>query len=208
MLQRRSAAVVLASFVAAATIGCGGPSNSLEKLPVGQQQVVESSADERPGWLTQPPEPEDGTRYFSGGETDARDLDNSFRQARAEAWQTLGESLMGTFSSLLQQSEMGGNQALQEYSRNFQELAVNQLQVHGVQPQERYYEKVAERTGSGIEYHYNAFVLLEIPERQWRTAQLRALEEIQGEANGPGSEAAREFIEEAIKRLREMRSNR
>lgn len=200
----RPTAAVLSISVLVALAACAGKSG-LEGLEMGQTTVVDRSADERPDWMTNPPETEDGLHYFSGGETGVRDLDNSFRQARAEAWQTLGESLLGTFSSLFQEVEISGDQSLQEYARNFQELAVNQLRLMGVETEERYYERRARRTPTGIEYSYNSFVLLSIPQREWRAAQIRALQRLKGQVSGPGSEQARKWIDDAIQRLEQLR---
>ncbi len=187
-------------------LGCAGAARmaELEEAPVGTEVVVERSEGERPGWITEPPEDEDGMKYFSGGEQGYGDFAMGLRMAKAEAWQDLGESVLGIWSSLLQASEVGGKDRLQQYARNFQELAVKEISLGGTEVEERYYEKVAVRTSYGVQYHYNAFVLLRVPEDEYRTAQLRALEQLRNRAKRESNTDAEEFIDEAIERLNEI----
>ncbi|UCC73421.1 MAG: hypothetical protein JSV86_02325 [Gemmatimonadota bacterium] len=187
-------------------LGCGGAAKvaELEESPVGTEVIVERSAGERPDWITEPPEDDDGMKFFSGGEEGYVDYAMGLRMAKAEAWQELGESVLGIWSSLLQASEVGGKERLQQYARNFQELAVKEISLSGTEVEERYYEKVAVKTTYGVEYHYNAFVLVKVPEDEYHTAQLRALEQLRNRAKRENNTDAEEFIDEAIQRLNEI----
>jgi hypothetical protein len=185
---------------------CGGPKaeQQLDEAPVGTQVIVERSEGDRPDWVLQPPEAEDGFKYFSGGEEGYTDYALGFRMAKAEAMQDMGESVLSIWSSLLQASEVGGKDEIQGYARNFQELAVKEISLSGAEAEERYYEKVATRTSYGVEYRYNTFVLLRVPEDEYTRAQIRALEELRNRAREEDNSNAQEFIDEAIERLNEI----
>jgi len=187
-------------------LGCGGAVKmaELDEAPVGTEVVVERSDGDRPDWITAPPEDDDGMKFFSGGEEGYSDYAMGLRLAKAEAWQELGESVLGIWSSLLQASEVGGKDRLQQYARNFQELAVKEISLSGTEVEERYYEKVAVKTSYGVTYHYNAFVLLKVPEDEYHMAQLRALEQLRNRAKREANPDAEEFIDEAIQRLNEI----
>jgi hypothetical protein len=206
MRLRRDVPRILALSLLLAPLACGGARVAeLDDAPVGTQVIVERSEGSRPDWIANPPEPDDDMVFFSGGEEGYSDYGLGLRMAKAEAWQELGESVLGTWSSLLQASEVGGKEQIQQYARNFQELAVNQITISGAETEERYYEKAAVKTGYGVEYRYNAFVLLRIPEQEYRMAQVRALEELKNRAHADNNTNAEQFIDEALQRLRELR---
>ncbi len=188
-------------------LGCGGAARVeelYEEAPVGTEMIVERSDGDRPDWITEPPDDDDGMKFFSGGEEWYSDYAVGLRMAKAEAWQELGESVLGIWSSLLQASEVGGKDRLQQYARNFQELAVKEITLSGTEVEERYYERVAVKTTYGVDYHYNAFVLLRVPEQEYQMAQLRALEQLRNRAKQERDADAEEFIDEAIQRLSEI----
>ena len=206
MTRKNDVARILALGALLGAMGCGGAVKvaELEEAPVGTEVVVERSDGSRPDWIVQPPEDDDGLKFFSGGEEGYTDYAMGLRMAKAEAWQELGESVLGIWCSLLQASEVGGKDRIQQYARNFQELAVKEISLSGTEVEERYYEKVAVKTTYGVEYHYNAFVLLSVPEMEYNTAQLRALEQLRDKARRESNTDAEEFIDEAIQRLNEI----
>ena len=206
MTRKNDVARILALGALLGAMGCSGAAKvaELEEAPVGTEVVVERSDGSRPDWIVQPPEDDDGLKFFSGGEEGYTDYAMGLRMAKAEAWQELGESVLGIWSSLLQASEVGGKDRIQQYARNFQELAVKEISLSGTEVEERYYEKVAVKTTYGVEYHYNAFVLLSVPEMEYNTAQLRALEQLRDKARRESNTDAEEFIDEAIQRLNEI----
>jgi hypothetical protein len=186
--------------------GCGAPKVAdLEEAPIGTEVIVERSEGERPEWIIDPPKDDDGLKFFSGGEEGYTDYAHGLRMAKAEAWQDMGESLLGIWSSLMQASEVGGKDRLDQYGRNFQELAVKEVDLSGVQVEERYYEKVAVKTGYGVDYRYNCFVLLKVPDREFAAAQARALDRMRNQARDAGDVRAEEFIDTAIERLEEIK---
>ncbi len=199
MTRKNDVARLLALGALLGAMGCGGAVKvaELEEAPVGTEVVVERSDGSRPDWIVQPPEDDDGMKFFSGGEEGYTDYAMGLRMAKAEAWQELGESVLGIWSSLLQASEVGGKDRIQE-------LAVKEISLSGTEVEERYYEKVAIKTTYGVEYHYNAFVLLSVPEMEYTTAQLRALEQLRDKARRESNTDAEEFIDEAIQRLNEI----
>ncbi|HSG82682.1 MAG TPA: hypothetical protein VLC48_10550, partial [Gemmatimonadota bacterium] len=87
----------------------------------------------------------------------------------------------------------------------FQELAVKEISLSGAETEERYYERVAEKTGYGVEYRYNTFVLLKVPEEEYNLAQVRALEQLRNRAREDNNANAEEFIDEAIDRLNQIK---
>jgi len=189
-----------------AALACGGSKvQDLDEAPVGSEVVVERSEGSRPDWVVDPPRDKDGMKFFSGGEEGFTDYALCLRMAKAEAMQEMGESVMSVWSSLLQASEVGGKDQLDQYARNFQELAVKQVSMSGAETEERYYEKIAVKTGYGVEYRYNGFVLLKVPEQEYHMAQARALQELKKQAQDEGDSTAEEFIDEAIQRLDEIR---
>jgi len=189
-----------------AALACGGSKvQDLDEAPVGSEVIVERSEGSRPDWVVDPPKDDDGMKFFSGGEEGFTDYALCLRMAKAEAMQEMGESVMSVWSSLLQASEVGGKDQLDQYARNFQELAVKQVSMSGAETEERYYEKVAVKTGYGVEYRYNGFVLLKVPEQEYHMAQARALQELKKQAQDKGDSTAEEFIDEAIQRLDEIR---
>jgi hypothetical protein len=206
MTLRRNALTLLVFSALLAPLACGGPKvQDLDEAPVGTEVVVERSQGDRPDWILEPPEDKDGMKFFSGGEEGYSDYALGLRMAKAEAWQEMGESVLGVWSSLLQASEVGGKDQIQQYARNFQELAVKEISLTGTETEERYTEKVAVKTSYGVEYHYNAFVLLTVPEQDYQMAQLRALEQLKRKAQDDGDASAEEFIDEAIERLNQIR---
>ncbi|KPK61931.1 MAG: hypothetical protein AMS21_08580 [Gemmatimonas sp. SG8_38_2] len=197
---------LLAIATLGAALGCGGSKvQDLDEAPVGSEVIVERSEGSRPDWVVDPPKDDDGMKFFSGGEEGFTDYALCLRMAKAEAMQEMGESVMSVWSSLLQASEVGGKDQLDQYARNFQELAVKQVSMSGAETEERYYEKVAVKTGYGVEYRYNGFVLLKVPEQEYHMAQARALQELKKQAQDNGDSTAEEFIDEAIQRLDEIR---
>ena len=190
-----------------ATVGCGGGPKvqDLEEAPVGSEVVIERSAGDRPDWVVEPPDEKDGMKFFSGGEEGYSDYALCMRMAKAEAWQEMGESVMGIWSSLLQNSEIIDKDRVNQYGRNFQELAVKEVSLSGTETEERYYEKVAVKTGYGVEYRYNGFVLIKIPVREYQMARIRALEQLRNRARTDGDTSAEDFIDEAIQRLNQIR---
>ncbi len=190
----------------AGAFACGGAAKvqELEQAPVGTEVVVERSDGDRPDWVIDPPKTRDGYKFFSGGEEGYSDYALGLRMAKAEAMQEMGESVMSIWSSLLQASQVGGKDRLDEYARNFQELAVKEVSLSGAETEERYYEKVAVKTAYGVDYRYNSFVLLKVPEQEYKMAQARALEQLKKRAQDSGDTDAEEFIDEAIRRLDEI----
>lgn len=194
-------------LVLAALLGsyaCGGPKaeRQLDEAPIGTQVIVERSRGERPGWIERTPDEGDGFGYFSGGEQGFTDRALGFRMAKAEAMQALSASLRAAWRSLLQASRVAGEDELESYARSFRQLALDEIRSSAAEPEERYYEKVAIRTSFGIEYRYNAFVLLRLPEAAYRQAQIHALEQLRDRASREGDARAREFFDEAIQRLK------
>ncbi len=206
MTLSSKAAKLLALAALAGALACGSKNVAeLDDAPVGTQVIVERSEGDRPDWIMEPPQDEDGYKYFSGGEEGYTDYALGFRMAKAEAMQELGESVLGIWSSLLQASEVGGKDQIQQYARNFQELAVKEISLSGAETEERYYERVAEKTGYGVEYRYNTFVLLKVPEEEYNLAQVRALEQLRDRAREDNNASAEEFIDEAIDRLNQIK---
>ncbi len=207
MIFRAHVPRLLALTALAGAIGCSGAAKveDLEEAPVGAEVIVERSEGDRPDWVLDPPRDKDDMKFFSGGEEGYTDYALGMRMAKAEAWQELGESVLGIWSSLLQASEVGGKEYLDQYARNFQELAVKQVSMSGAETEERYYEKVAVKTGYGVEYRYNAFVLLKVPAGDYQRAQARALEQLKKQAQENGDTDAENFIDDAIRRLDEIR---
>lgn len=190
----------------AGAFACGGAAKvqELEQAPVGAEVVVESSDGDRPDWIVDPPKTKDGYKFFSGGEEGYSDYALGLRMAKAEAMQEMGESVLSIWSSLLQASQVGGKDRLDEYARNFQELAVKEISLSGAETEERYYEKVAVKTVYGVDYRYNSFVLIKVPEQDYKMAQARALEQLKKRAQESGDTNAEQFIDEAIRRLDEI----
>jgi hypothetical protein len=208
MTLRSNALKLLALSALAATAACGSKNVAdLDEAPVGSQVIVERSDGSRPDWILEPPEDDDGFKFFSGGEEGYTDYALGFRMAKAEAMQEMGESVLGIWSSLLQASSVGGKDEIQQYARNFQELAVKEISLSGAETEERYYERVAEKTAYGVEYRYNTFVLLRVPEQEYNMAQVRALEELKDRAREDDNVDAQEFIDEAIDRLNQIKKN-
>jgi hypothetical protein len=206
MTQRACLPKLLGISALAAAFGCSGAAKvaELEDAPVGSEVIVERSDGDRPDWILEPPRENDGTKYFSGGEEGYSDYALCLRMAKAEAMQELGESVMSVWSSLLQASEVGGKDRLDQYARNFQELAVKEISLSGAEIEERYYEKVAIKTAYGVDYRYNGFVLLKVPAQEYRMAQARALDQLKRRAQEDGDKSAEEFIDDAIRRLNEI----
>ena len=197
---------ILAIAAVAGSLACGSSKvQDLDQAPVGSEVIVERSDGSRPDWVVDPPKDKDGMKFFSGGEEGFTDYALCLRLAKAEAMQEMGESVMSTWSSLLQASEVGGKDHLDQYARNFQELAVKQVSMSGAETEERYYEKIAVKTAYGIEYRYNGFVLLKVPEQEYHMAQARALQELKKQAQDNNDTSAEDFIDEAIERLGEIR---
>jgi hypothetical protein len=197
----------LAVSALAGALACGGSSKvqDLDQAPVGSEVIVERSESSRPDWAIDPPKDKDGMKFFSGGQEGYSDYALGMRMAKAEAMQEMGESVMSVWSSLLQASQVGGKDQLDQYARNFQELAVKQISLSGAETEERYYEKVAVKTAYGIEYRYNGFVLLKVPEQEYQLAQARALQQLKKQAQQDGDTSAEEFIDEAIQRLNQIK---
>jgi hypothetical protein len=197
---------LVAATALAGSFACSGAAKveDLDEAPVGAEVIVEQSDGDRPDWVVDPPKNKDGYKYFSGGEEGYTDYALGLRMAKAEAMQEMGESVMSIWSSLLQASQVGGKQYLDEYARNFQELAVKEISLSGAETEERYYEKVAVKTAYGVEYRYNSFVLLKVPEQEYKMAQARALEQLKKRAQDSGDTSAEEFIDDAIRRLDEI----
>ena len=197
---------ILAITAVAGSLACGSSKvQDLDEAPVGSEVIVEQSDGSRPDWVVDPPKDKDGMKFFSGGEEGYTDYALCLRMAKAEAMQEMGESVMSVWSSLLQASEVGSKDQLDQYARNFQELAVKQVSMSGAETEERYYEKIAVKTAYGIEYRYNGFVLLKVPEQEYDMAQARALQELKKQAQDNDDTSAEEFIDEAIQRLGEIR---
>ena len=200
--------LILLPALAAGPLACGGPevqTSPLLKAPPGSELMVDRSESDRPDWIAQPPKEKDGYLFFSGGEEGYSDYAHGFRMAKAEAIQELSESVMLTWNSLLQSSDVARNKdQLEQYGRNFQELAIETIRLTALDTEERYYEKVAVKTGYGIENRYNCFVLLRIPSYEWQAAQARALEDLRRRAQGEGDTSAEEFIDDAIERIDEL----
>jgi hypothetical protein len=208
MTLRSNVLKLLALAVLLAPLACGGKNvEELDEAPVGTQVVIERSDGDRPDWILDPPDDDDGFKFFSGGEEGYTDYALGFRMAKAEAMQDMGEAVLGIWSSLLQSSDVGGKDEIQQYGRNFQELAVKEISLSGAETEERYYEKVAVKTGYGVEYRYNTFVLLKVPEQEYNMAQVRALEELKNRAREDNNVDAEEFIDEAINRLNQIKKN-
>lgn len=206
MTHRSRILHILAIGAVAGSLACGSTKvQDLDEAPVGSEVIVEQSDGSRPDWVVDPPKDKDGMKFFSGGEEGFTDYALCLRLAKAEAMQDMGESVMGTWSSLLQASEVGGKDQLDQYARNFQELAVKQVSMSGAETEERYYEKIAVKTAYGVEYRYNGFVLLKVPEQEYHMAQARALQELKKQAQENEDTSAEEFIDEAIQRLDEIR---
>ncbi len=207
MMVRAHVPRLLTLAVLAGAVACGGKTDvkDLEEAPIGAEVIVERSDGNRPDWVVDPPKDKDEMKFFSGGEEGYTDYALCLRMAKAEAMQEMGESVMSVWSSLLQASEVGSKDRLDQYARNFQELAVKQVSLSGAETEERYYEKVAVKTGYGVEYRYNAFVLLKVPEQEYAMAQARALEQLKKQAQENGDTDAEEFIDDAIRRLNEIR---
>lgn len=205
MTLRSNALKLLALSTLLAPLACGGKNVAeLDEAPVGTQVVVERSEGSRPDWILDPPKDDAGMKFFSGGEEGYTDYALGFRMAKAEAMQEMGESVLGIWSSLLQASAVGGKNQVQQYARNFQELAVKEISLSGAETEERYYEKVAVKTPYGVEYRYNTFVLLKVPEQEYDMAQVRALEQLKDRARADDNTNAEEFIDEAIDRLNQI----
>ena len=189
-------------------VGCASSSSQqlaeLEQSPVGAELVVDRSEGSRPDWIVSPPEEKDDMKFFSGGEEGVTDFALGMRMAKAEAWQDMGESVLAVWSSLFQASDVSDSETLDRYGRNFQELAVKELEITGVEAEERYYEKVAVKTAYGVEHQYNTFVLISVPANDWRTAQHRALQKLRDRASAAQDTRAEEYIDQAIERLDEI----
>ena len=96
VMKRSKRLVVLAG----AMVACVGI--SMEDLPpVGSEQIVDRSADDRPEWTTVRPVDGDDYTYFVGAEAGFKDYAYAVNQAELQAWGDLSQSILAEFNQFL-----------------------------------------------------------------------------------------------------------
>ncbi|PNU18652.1 hypothetical protein C2E25_16520 [Geothermobacter hydrogeniphilus] len=180
--------------------GCAGQ----KQLP-GSETVVETSGGDRPDWVTEVPEDEDGLMFFRGFKTKAVTLEGGLTDARENASRQIIEMIeqrgMADYSNVRVErgipesdADIGSviNDGLKILSDNV---------VRGIKERETYFEKVEVFTGSGLKYYYNVFSLVAIPENEYRVAMQRAVDTLKVRAREQNNAKAEAFLDEMNKRF-------
>jgi hypothetical protein len=75
--------------------------------------------------------------------------------------------------------------------------------VRGVKEQESYFEKVEVFTGTGLQYYYNIFSLVSIPETEYQVAMQRSIDAMKVQARRENNARAERFLDEMNRRFYE-----
>ena len=182
--------------------GCAGPRKP--PIIIGQERIVEKSSEWKPDWMFTPISIEEGLFSFSGGVTGRADFSLALRHAKAEAVKNITEGMQTTvqreFSDAIRELSIGDAE-LGELLTDTLGMIMDNLNIHGLQPKEIYYEKVERTTAEGIDYFYNCYNLFEISEEEYTQARNAALRSLNDKAKAENNKKLEEITTALLEKL-------
>jgi len=182
------------------TSGCAGPR---KLVTVGQEIIVERSSESKPDWIFSPITIEEGRLLFSGQVLGQADFSLALRHAKADAAKNITEGVQvkvwKEFSNVLR--EAGIEMDIGEFLPDVLGMIMDNLNIHGLEPKEIYYEKVEKTTVEGVDYFYNCYNLIEISEDDYAKARNLALQKIKESGKIENNRKLEELAELLLKKL-------
>jgi hypothetical protein len=170
---------------------------------IGEQFIVERVPDDRPRWITWPPEDRDGKLFFIGMKTHASSLENGNTDARQNGIQKIVEYVGGTGMVDYTKARVEAGITDEGQAGNYIEDGYRFLAesiAQGVREDETYYERVKAWQHDGWHYFYNYYALLSTPKDALERAARAAFEKQAAEARAKNDARAESFAN----RLREQ----
>lgn len=137
-------------------------------------KVVAASAMTQPEWLNAKSSEEAGYLFFVGQADGVRDLSNGEDQAEAQAKAVirgaLREQLRHEFEAGLGQSAAAQHEALEQALAN----GVKNLDLEGVTPVERYWERLEVPVSDGTVYAYRLALLVRMSKDRYEATRVQA----------------------------------
>ncbi len=180
--------------------GCGGA----PKKAVGQEKVIEKSADKKPDWITVPQFEQDKKLFFSGGVTGRASYSLGLRQAKAESIKNVAEGIQVRVRTEFTSAIRGSNvseEDLGEFVQDSIAMVTENLKIQGLTPEENYYEKIERITTTGVEYKYNCYSLIALKVEDYNLARDIALNGMKKKAKKEANKKAEETATLLLEKL-------
>lgn len=186
------------------TGGCAGPRKP--PLIIAEERIVERSREFRPDWIFTPISIKEEMFSFSAGVEGVADFSLALRRARGEVIKNIIagiESRVGAeFSDAVRELSISDAE-LSEFSTEAVGVIMEIYQMHGIKPEETYYEKVERPTAEGAEYFYNCYQLVELSRTEYIEWRDSAVERIKDRAKAENKKTQEEIATQILKKLSE-----
>jgi len=181
--------------------GCAGP----RKLPmIAQERIVERSLEWTPDWVFTPISIQEEIFRFTGEATGEADFALALRHAKAQAVKNITEGIQKMvqkeFNDGIRESGIS-DALLAEFLTDSLAMIMDNLNIHELEPEKVYYEKVEKTTGRVVEYFFNYYILIEIPRGDYIQARDRALLNIRDKARIENNKKVEDIANELLKKF-------
>jgi hypothetical protein len=156
----------------------------------------------RPDWTFQTTFQENGKIYFTGGFMNGADYSLSIRCANAEAIKIAAQSISTYIRSVFSLYTHGTNSnddGIERYVEDGIATLTNNLHVQGLRQKQVYHEAVT----NGGRPSYNAFVLLEITDEDYKNAKIGVLQSLKEDFEKVHHTEAKQKAEQLLEELTE-----
>ncbi len=171
---------------------------------IGSEEIVEQSYSQ-PDWVIKGSSFNDDDNYYAVGEiTKAQNRSFGLKQSYADGLQNMINTVQNTVSSISTQALEGNNNSSDDvglYSKFAVAWASDNQRYAGVQNPEKYWEKVAVTTSTGVKYYYNCYSLLRISNLNYNKILEGAFEEMRKQARARNNKNAEETANQLLKKV-------
>lgn len=181
--------------------GCAGSQQRVR----GAVRVVETSSS-KPDWLEKRSLERGDQLLFVGSVNSVADLSLGEEQAEYQAKKTIASSIRETFqrefsTALTGANRMDGNSRLGQALESALSASTDRVQVRGVLPVERFWERLEMQTEDGVTYGYNVSMLVRMSKQDYERAKNQVLRETAEAEQIKADAAAKDLLERVRTKL-------
>ncbi|HEY9766380.1 MAG TPA: hypothetical protein V6C82_08435 [Chroococcales cyanobacterium] len=183
--------------------GCAGGNERVK----GSTRVVEASASERPDWLEKRSLEDSKDIVFVGAVQGVRDLGLGEEQAEYQAKKVIASSIREVFQGEFNSATEGTNRLLDRESSLGQAIQsaisgiTDRVQVRGVLPVERYWQRTETVIDDGVANGYNVWLKVKINKADYDRAKNQAYQDLANVEQIKSDAKAKELLEKVRAKL-------
>jgi len=189
---------ILISAVIIGVMGCAG-----NRARVGSQRVVERTPNKVPSWIGQSSWEKGENIFYVGAAPGRADFALGLREAKADAEKKLVEQIRQKirteFGSAVEGQNVDGQMG--NYVKDVITKVSENIAVSGAIQDDSYFEKVEERTGSGVRYAFNCWTTVRLKHSDYLEARRSASVGAVAEARKVNNARAEATLKRAFEKL-------